>query len=60
MLAGATVPAQLAGNGHVDQGRCPDIDAFLTVNLLSGCTPTKVKRKSTGSGNLRGGSNHCT
>jgi len=28
----------LAGNGHVDQGRCPDIDAFLVVNLPSGCT----------------------
>jgi len=43
----------LAGNGHVDQGRCPDIDAFLMVNLPSGCSPTKVNRKSTGSENLR-------
>jgi hypothetical protein len=45
----------LAGNGHVDQGRCPDIDAFLMVNLPSGCSPTKVNRKSTGSENLRNG-----
>jgi hypothetical protein len=45
----------LAGNGHVDQGRCPDIDAFLMVNRPSGCSPTKVNRKSTGSENLRNG-----
>ena len=35
----------MAGNGHVDQGRCPDIDLFLTINLALGCRKRCVKRQ---------------